>query len=123
MDTITHRFDKDGYLMRFVGTIHLPAVYASEENFMAFHDQLHPRRLGGAMVLRPHSSEGHPPLELCGRTVESCLDVWAACREENPGKGAALPVSALNKWRDQTQALRRDELMVILAPPRRAPSS
>ena len=120
MDTIAHRFDKDGYLVRFVGTIHLPAVYASEENFMAFHDQFHPRHLGGSMVLRPHSPEGHPPLELLGRSAESCLDVWVACREENPGKGAALPVSVLNRWRDQTQALRRDELMVIPPQPRRA---
>ena len=59
-------------------------------------------------------------MELPRRSVESCLDVWVACREENRGKGAALPVSVLNRWRDQTQALRRDELMVIPPQPRRA---
>lgn len=119
METHLHQFDARGPYLRYCGTVFMPAVHASEHSFMEFFEQTHPRLLGGQVVLRAHSPHGHPALFNHQPHTESCLDVWVACREDNPGIAAAIPLRHVEQWRVRTQAIRNDALGQTQPPPRR----
>lgn len=119
METHLHQFDAHGPHLRYCGTVFMPAVYASEHSFMEFFEQTHPRLLGGQVILRAHSPKDHPPLANHQPHTESCLDVWVACREDNPGVPAAIPLRQVEQWRTRTQGIRNDTLGQTTVPHRR----
>ena len=120
-----------GVKLRYCGTLHLPSA-SSEALFEQFLVH-HPRKaMQGICVLVPHSPESYPPLKAgSGPVQESCLDVWVACEEDNVPVGPrssqrkipTISLSHIEKWRIQTNALRRDDLVSDLRPQLPQPST
>jgi hypothetical protein len=103
--------------LRYCGTLHMPSAYANEHSFEGFL-QYHPHKaLSGIVTLIAHTPSGQEQVKIEGQPPsESCLDVWAACLEDNiQEKGLrrvpGIYLVQLEKWRASTNDFRKDELV------------
>ncbi len=105
--------------LRYAGTLSLPALLAHPDGF-EHYENLHPRhRFPELSRVIGHAPRGEEPLKGAPEHANApCLDIWVGCREDNThlGTPVGLPLAELERWQEQSELFRRDDLRQVELP-------